>query len=58
MLTTEEAAEILGVSERQVRNLIKSGTLKAKRLGGVWMIRPQALNTAAVVARAPGRPKK
>ena len=37
-MTTAEAAEALGVSERQVRNKVKSGKLKAKKQGNRWLI--------------------
>ena len=37
-ITTAEAAELLNISERQVRNRATSGKLKAKREGNKWMI--------------------
>ena len=37
-LTTAEAAEALGVSERQVRNRVKTGKLKGKKQGNRWLI--------------------
>lgn len=46
------------MSERQIHNLIKSGTLKAKRMGWPWMISEQALKARRVVERSVGRPKR
>ena len=37
-ITVKEAAEILEISERQVRNRATSGKLKAKRDGNRWLI--------------------
>ena len=58
MLTTKEAARILGVSPRRIRALVESGALEAQRLGRTW-----AIDEASVRARAKsplwrGRPRK
>lgn len=37
-ITTQEAADMLGVSIRAVQALIKRGTLKAERFGQVWQL--------------------
>jgi len=37
-ITTAEAAELLNISERQVRNKAANGKLKAKREGNKWLI--------------------
>ena len=37
-IATSEAAELLGISERQVRNRAASGKLKARRDGNRWLI--------------------
>lgn len=37
-IATSEAAELLGISERQVRNRAASGKLKARRDGNRWQI--------------------
>jgi len=37
-LTLAEAAQKIGKSERTVRRLIKDGTIKAEKVGGVWEI--------------------
>ena len=38
MYTTNEAAEILGLSQSHVRLLARNGSIKAKRLGHDWLI--------------------
>lgn len=55
-LTTQEAAERLGLSKRQVQALIKKGYLPAEWLGHVWAIKPAAVD--AFQRRPVGRPKK
>lgn len=52
MITTADAAQRLGVSDRRVRQLIRSGLLPAVRLGRDWLIEPAAL------AQVAGRPKR
>ena len=44
-LTTEEAAEALRVSERTILDLIKSGGIKAVKIGNRagWRIHPDAI---------------
>jgi excisionase family DNA binding protein len=37
-IDVSEAAEHLGISERQVRNWIRDGKLKAKKVNGKWRI--------------------
>lgn len=60
LITTAEAAEILGVGAQRIRDLISSGRLPAKKFGegrgGVWMIRRSDLEK--VKERKPGRPSK
>jgi len=38
MYSTKEAAEIIGLSQEQVRLLARSGLIKAKKLGHDWVI--------------------
>ena len=40
-LTTQEAAEALGVSRGRVYHYIKEGRLPAQRLGRDWLISPE-----------------
>ncbi len=55
LVTTKEAAEILGVSVRRVRALIEEEKLPAKRLGRDYVIEREALATVKVYGKA-GRP--
>lgn len=55
-LTTQQAAEQLGITERAIRKLIESGTLPAKKIGGNWFIHPDDLERDEVKNRKPGRP--
>ena len=45
-LTVEEAAQALRVSERAVADLLRTGKIKAVKIGnrGGWRIHPQAIN--------------
>lgn len=56
LLTTAEAASILGVSHRRARALVKSGRLPASRFGWMWLI--QASELKKLKNRPPGRPKQ
>jgi excisionase family DNA binding protein len=53
-VTTAEAAEILGVSDRRVRALIEAGRLPVEKLFGKYLIRKTDLTR--VEERTPGRP--
>ncbi len=55
-ITTQEAADLLGVSARRVRALIQSGRLPATKYGRDYLINNYDL--AAVQYRSPGRPRK
>jgi excisionase family DNA binding protein len=56
VLTTDQAAERLGVTPRRVRQLIASGALPAERLGRDWLIQEEAL-AAVTIRPGPGYPK-
>jgi len=55
-LTTQEAAERLGVTVRRVNDLITTGRLPATRFGRAYMIKESDLKY--VEKRSPGRPRK
>ena len=55
MLTTTEAARILGVNQSRVRQLLLRGRLKGRHAGRDWRIRLQDLE--AVRIRRTGRPR-
>jgi len=56
-MTTTEAAEILGVSQARVRQLILAGRLPAIKHGRDWMIKRSELLRFTKLIRTPGRPK-
>jgi len=51
-LTTEEAAELLNVSEKTICSYIKSGRLAGIRVGGRYVIPAAALDALEAVALA------
>jgi excisionase family DNA binding protein len=55
-LTTQQAADKLGVSLRRVNAMIQAGRLPAEKFGQVYMIRESDLSLVA--DRKPGRPSK
>jgi excisionase family DNA binding protein len=56
LVSAKEAARILGVTDRRVRAIIKSGHLPARKIGGGWVIAKAHLKL--VEDRKPGRPKQ
>lgn len=57
MLTTSEAAEILGVTPRRVVALVGSGALVAERFGRQWMVDERSVRDRASTPELSGRPK-
>ena len=55
LLSTEEAAQRLGVISERVRQLIKDGRLPATLVGGSYVIQEQDIQKVAV--RKTGRPR-
>ena len=55
-LTTDQAAEELGIGARRVRQLIEAGRLPAVKAGRDWLIEPRHLELVA--ERKVGRPRK
>jgi excisionase family DNA binding protein len=56
ILTTAQAAKILGINDSRVRQLILAGRLPAQKLGRDWIIYEK--NLSKVADRKPGRPKR
>lgn len=56
LITTNEAAESLGVTRQRVLQLIQDGRLKAEKFGNVYMIRRGDLDH--IEERPMGRPPK
>jgi excisionase family DNA binding protein len=55
-ITTNEAAEALGVTRQRVLQLIQDGRLKAEKFANVYMIRPDDLSN--IEGKPMGRPPK
>lgn len=55
LVGTTKAAELLGVSENRIRQLINSGQLPAERIGRTFVIRRR--DVEAFAALPPGRPR-
>ena len=59
MLTTREAAELLNITPRRVQELIKCGTLAARKASGVWLIEKDSVNERLRSAdKSGGRPRR
>lgn len=56
MMSTAEAADRLGVSERQVRRLATAGGLTGRRVGGRWLIDADAVRDRCRSEPKTGRP--
>lgn len=56
LLTTAEAAAVLGVDDSRVRQLIAAGRLPARKYGAMWLVQAEDLDQ--VGERRPGRPRK
>ena len=57
VITTQEAANRLGISVIRVRQLIWEGKLYATKFGRDWMIPIKELDDVKIYGK-PGRPKK
>ncbi len=57
LLSTNEAASKLGVTERRVRSMITEGKLPAHKLGRDYAIEEQLLKTVPVYGKR-GRPSR
>lgn len=55
LLTAAQAAERLGCCVAHVKTLCTSGRVPARKLGGMWLIRADAL--AGITVGKPGWPK-
>ncbi len=58
MLSTSEAARMLGISQRRVTSLIESGQLKAERIGRTWAVDETSVANRLASKPKPGRPSK
>ena len=58
MKSTQEIAELLEISSRQVRKLIENGSLNAQKIGRVWLIDEKSAEQYLTNRRRVGRPRK
>lgn len=58
MLTTTEAAALLGLKLAMVRRHCQSGRIAATKYGRDWLITPDAIDAYQATRRSAGRPKK
>ena len=56
-VTTQQAAELLGVVRRSVNHLIADGKLKGKRMGKDWLVYRPSLEEYESNKSAAGRPR-
>jgi excisionase family DNA binding protein len=56
LLSTKQAAELLGIPRRTVQDLIKRGEIRAVKFGRDWQIRAKDLTD--FTPRKVGRPKE
>jgi excisionase family DNA binding protein len=56
VLTIEEAAKYLKVSEDVIRRMIKDGELRATKIRGQWRIRREAINQ--LFENPPDKPRR
>ncbi|MBM3463723.1 MAG: helix-turn-helix domain-containing protein [Armatimonadetes bacterium] len=61
-ITTAQAAALLGVTERRVRQLCAAGILAGRRAGtghrATWQVDPADAQRLRATVRKPGRPRK
>ena len=57
-LTPGQCSASLGITSRAVLLAIASGALDAERVGGRWLVRPEAVTAWRASLKRPGRPKR
>ncbi len=58
MVSTKQAADMLGISQVRVRELIKTGKLKGTRIGRSWGVDETSVRQRMSLAPQAGRPKE
>lgn len=58
MLTTTQAATVLGLEPRTVSKFIRRGVLKAEKFGRDWMIAEAEIERYQSERKKAGRPRK
>lgn len=57
MITTKEAAALLGISQRRVVSLIEAGDISAKRAGRMWLLDEASVRKRLTSPTLKGRPR-
>lgn len=57
LITTNEASSRLGLSLRRVQQLIKTGDLRAKKIGRDWLIDPDDMEKIPAPQKRGPKPK-
>ncbi|OAI54028.1 hypothetical protein AYO44_03865 [Planctomycetaceae bacterium SCGC AG-212-F19] len=57
-LSTQQAAEALGVNDSRIRQLVRAGLLKAEKVGRDWLIPPAEVQRLKANPLPKGRPPK
>lgn len=55
-ISVQEASRRLGVNDSRVRQLLRSGDLRGRRLGNSWLVSSQDVARLELQGRPPGRP--
>jgi excisionase family DNA binding protein len=58
VVSTQQAAEIMGLHIQTIREYLRAGRIKAQRIGRVYVIDERDLRRFMAVERKPGRPRK
>lgn len=58
MLSTEQAAHVLGISQVRVRELLKNGRLHGERVGRAWLVDEKSVAVRLASRPRAGRPKE
>ena len=58
LLTTKEAANLMGWTSRYVVMMINQGRLQAQKIGRDWVIQREDLDNIAPASKPVGRPRK
>ena len=58
LLGTQESASRLGVTTTRVATMIRTGLIKAQKIGRTWVIDEEEVQRVAKQSRPPGRPRK
>jgi len=58
VIGTDEAAKRLKVSVRRLTAMIRSGIVKAQKIGRTWVLEESEVTRVQKISRPPGRPRK